>query len=210
METSKWIVINEDTGEIVDRIQNSNKIKNFKILANEIDDIIKKQELLNQDEFKKLLGFMYTTNELNKQFNQIKLEGVFVNNEKTFGLMGSIDNNSLASAYGKLLYYTSWNNMVKKNSTTICENWNDVMGVCGILGKTQRASFKKFLTKNNIVKKVKCIRGWRMFVNPKIKRNGSHVSQKAVLAFWNETKNSISKYSKCYFYNNGDISKEEK
>ena len=202
-----WVIIDDETGVEVDKVSSDERAKNFKILAYEIEDLMNKDGLLEEDEFFKLLGFMYATNEINRTYNQIKMEGRFIDEDRTFGLMEEAG--SLAVAFSKLLINTSWNNMVKKNSTTICENWNDLHEVCGISGKKQRAQFKKFLTNNNIVKKTKCIRGWRMFLNPKVKRNGSHASQSSILAFWEDTKTTVSKYSKTYFYNNGDITKED-
>lgn len=202
-----WVIIDDETGVEVDKVSSGERAKNFKILANEVENIMNKEELLNEDEFYKLLGFMYATNEINQKYNQIKMDGRFVDEDKTFGLMEEAGN--LSIAFSKLLINTSWNNMIKKNNTTICENWSDISETCGITRKNDKAKFKKFLTRNNIVKKTKCIRGWRMFLNPKVKRNGSHASQKSILAFWEDTRNSISQYSKIYFYNNGDVTKKD-
>lgn len=202
-----WIIIDEETGETVGRVSSGEKSKNFKILANEVEDLINKKTMLTEKEFYKLLGFMYATDEINRKYNQIKMNGKFIDEDKTFGLME--DSGGLSIAFAKLLINTSWNNMIKKNSTAVCINWGDVHEVCSVSGSKQRARFKKFLTSNNIVKKTRCIRGWRMFVNPKVKRNGSHASQKSVLAFWEETRDVVSGYSKCYFYNNGDITRED-
>jgi len=202
-----WVIIDDETGAEVDKVSSGEKAKNFKILANEVEDIINKGRLLDENEFYKLLGFMYATDEMNRKYNQIKMEGRFIDEDRTFGLMEEAE--SLSIAFAKLLMNTSWNNMIKKNTTTICENWNDAHEMCGISGKSQKARFKKFLTSNNIAKKTKCIRGWRMFVNPKVKRNGSHASQKSILAFWEDTKDTVSKYAKVYFYNNGDITRKD-
>lgn len=191
----------------MEKVKSNTKRKDFKVLANEIDNMISKKTRLTEEEFYKLLRFMYATNDINKKFNQIKMKGQFIDSEKTFGLMKDLG--YLTSAFARLITKTSWNNMIKKNETDICENWTDVCISCSVSGKKQRATFKKFLTQNNIVKKTKCIRGYRMFVNPKVKRNGSHASQKSILAFWEETQETVSKYTKSYFYNNGDINKQD-
>ena len=202
----KYIIIDEETGEYVSEIGKSSKKIDIAILTREVNDIISKGTLLNKEEFSMLISLMYIRGDINKH-SRMRMSGNKIDEERTFGLI--VENGDLATAFSKLLLETSFNNMVKKNSTTICSSWDEVHEVCKIENKTKKAKFKKFLVTNNIVKKVKCIGGWRMFVNPKVKKVEHHASQKAIIEFWEDTKEHISEYSKVYFYSNGDINEDE-
>ncbi|MGL5243848.1 MAG: hypothetical protein ACRC7R_01545 [Sarcina sp.] len=202
----RYIIINEDTGEFIEEVPRKDINMNLAIITKEVDDVISEGRTLTENEFKRLLQVMYTTGEINN-YNQLEMKGKFIDENRTFGLMEEAG--VLAVAFAKLLYYTSWNNMIKKTSTSVCSDWAELCEVCGVVGRHKGASFKRFLTKNNIVKKTKCVGGFRMFVNPKVKRNGTHSSQKAILEFWEETNQDISIRAKTLFYSNGDINEEE-
>ncbi|MGL4646041.1 MAG: hypothetical protein ACRDAG_01285 [Cetobacterium somerae] len=195
---SRYAVIDMETGHIVRETDKK------EVAISETKLEVTKEMLLEptHDIIKHIYRQMKISGKIDS-YGMIEMEGLFVG-EKFFEVGANAG--VLAENFIRLKKVLSFRGFIKKNKTTDCENWNEVMEVLGIQTTNKRKvlSMKKLLIGNDIIRENNKLNGKKCYVvNPNVLRHGTHTSDYCIATFKDVALNKVDRYNTYLLYING-------
>lgn len=181
-----WVLINEDTGEVIDL--NCLELKSKKkVMKSMVDYMLKNAKSKEDVDMKLLYTWCKLTGNIN-DWGQIKLKGEFISTDY-FNL--SKEDVLLFGYSARLIELANnYTNILMKNHKTAFKTWSEIYEAIGVLNKSTQSKFKKFCEKYDLVRKVKAYKNvgdkkamTKYVLNPFIVRKGSFISQFTLAVF---------------------------
>lgn len=194
----KFGVIDMETGELL------RETPRKEVAFNEANTSITK-DMLKEPSFE-LIKYLYSTMKKDgtiDRFGMIRVDGLYVS-EEFFKIGGNAG--ALAPNLFNMKSVLSFRGFIKKNETSDCETWTEVMEALGVetSNKKKCAAMKKLLTENDMVRETRKPYGKKVYVvNPNILRHGSHTSDFCISTFKDLVLLKIDKFNKYLMYING-------
>lgn len=193
-----------ETGQIY--LETNNKRKAIK----ETYKNITKEDLLNPSI--ELVKYLYRAMKIDgkiDKYGMIKVDGFYVS-DKFFEI--GRNSGELAKHFFNIKSLLSIRGFAKKNDTTDCETWNDLMEAFGIeiSNKKKVVKMRRLLLDNDVVRISTKPSNKRVFViNPNIIRHGSHTSDFCISVYKDVVLNKVDRYNTYLMYLNGLLDKKD-
>ena len=181
-----WVLMNEDTGEVIDL--NGLELKSKKkVMKSMVDYMLKNASSKDDVDMKLLYTWCKLTGNIN-DWGQIKLKGEFISTDY-FNL--SKEDVLLFGYSARLIELANnYTNILMKNHKTSVKTWAEIYEAIGVSKKSTQSKLKKFFEKYDLVRKVKAYKNVgdkqamaKYVLNPFIIRKGSFVSQFTLAVF---------------------------
>lgn len=196
---SKYILVNNETGEIVD-INNLTIKSKEKITKQIVDAMLKKANNLEEIDIKLLAKWIKMTKQIN-DYGQIKMMGV----QRDVELEKMMIKEGILYVYvAKILYSTHpFSCAIMKNRQTKISTWTELWELIECNSRTMQQKVKKFLIDNSLVREMVVYKGGNkkskeFYLNPFLLRTSGYSSQIAINCFKDCAKESINVNSYVY------------
>lgn len=194
----KQIIINEETGEVLDEniLTTKNKVNSpaMKLTKQIVDNMLKKASNINDFNEDMLYAWCKITKEINDR-GQIKLLGGYINKETNTNMLDDIT----ITGYTLRIINKAHNFscILMKNHQTSISTWGELFEEISCKDRKTQKKVKNFLVDNRIIRdiKLKNMKGVdekKFILNPFLFRGASYSSQIAIMLFQDFIKEGIN------------------